>query len=548
MIKILLNSLVCLTLVFLNTNTIFALPSAPTLTVSKSGQLVNLKWTSSSGATGYNLYYADFYNPVAIGSIDMGTATQFSVILPNDSSFYVAVKAYDGTGESDFSNLVSVKGKSSVVDPIAQTFSLIDLEITEDPTLYDTGWATHQFFIFPYLRDIDGDGDSDVILAFGKFAQTRADDVTFYPAIFENLGDGTLIEVEIQGQYAATSNAGELEFADFNQDGRLDVVFAGSGYDGPDVWDGGSYGSQNILLMSNTDGTYTDASYLLVQETEFTHSVTTGDVNNDGYPDIYIGNMTGEPHMLLNNNGESFTDVYLPVLFTEGWTANTVNATSSHLTDIDGDGILEIVLGATGEGNNPNLKQSVIVKLDGNGNFEDTPYIILPEGRFGTTTINLDVQSGDVNGDGRIDLLFTQTDSAPYYESRELQILIQQIDGSFVDETDVRIIGLDTTGNWIKLASFIDFDDDDDLDIVHIANCFDKIEPGESVVLYNDGTGVFTAYTDYGVAINMTEKYHPAYDPELGTFIGVVYNNYLYWDGVPNKDLFTITELEINHP
>lgn len=479
----------------------------------------------------------------------MGTDTQLSITLPNDSAFYVAVKAYDKTGESDFSNIVSVKGKNSSTAFIdGQTFNLTDMKITKDPTLYDTGWDSYAFTIDPHIRDLDSDGDSDVVLSFGIFAQNRADDVTYYPAIFENLGDGTLKRIDIQGQYAATSKSREVEFADLNQDGHLDVIMANQGYDGPDVWDGGSYGSQNILLMSNADGTYTDASYILPQEEEFTHSLTVGDVNSDGYPDIYMGDMTSYPNLLINNNGESFTDTYLPDLFTQNWTSAGVLATSSHFTDIDDDGILEIVLGVSGENGNPSIRHSVIVKQDGNGNFDGSSYITLPYGRYGSDTINLDVDSADINGDGLMDLLMTQSDSDPYYEGREFQILIQQTDGSFVDETDTRIIGFDTDGYWVKFASFVDVDHDGDLDIVHISNSWDQVQPTDNIILYNDGNGVFTSYADYGYATNMTEGYYAAYDKDLGTLIGVVFDTNIYDADMTSGDVFIITELVISFP
>ncbi|MCB2170938.1 MAG: hypothetical protein KQI78_25040 [Deltaproteobacteria bacterium] len=84
-----------------------AAPDAPTLSVFTSGLDVTASWTSVSGATGYTLYYAPY--PYAgedtIGSLDMGTSTTFSISLWDGASYYVAIKARDGNGESGYSNI-----------------------------------------------------------------------------------------------------------------------------------------------------------------------------------------------------------------------------------------------------------------------------------------------------------------------------------------------------------------------------------------------------------------------------------------------------------
>lgn len=79
-------------------------PSAPSLTVSVDGSRVDLSWTAVSGATGYNLYYAA-PPELEIGFVNMFTATSLSANLPVGSKFYVAIRAYNGDGESVFSNV-----------------------------------------------------------------------------------------------------------------------------------------------------------------------------------------------------------------------------------------------------------------------------------------------------------------------------------------------------------------------------------------------------------------------------------------------------------
>ncbi len=79
--------------------------SAPALTVAVAGNQLTLSWTASSLADGYTLYYAPYPDIAYIGSIDMGTKTEISAGLGSGTCFYVAVKAYGGTGDSGYSNI-----------------------------------------------------------------------------------------------------------------------------------------------------------------------------------------------------------------------------------------------------------------------------------------------------------------------------------------------------------------------------------------------------------------------------------------------------------
>jgi len=82
-------------------------PSAPTLTVATSDANVTLAWNTVPNATGYTLYYAPspYTGPDSIGSIDMGNQAAISVDLWKGASFFVAAKAYNSVGSSDYSNI-----------------------------------------------------------------------------------------------------------------------------------------------------------------------------------------------------------------------------------------------------------------------------------------------------------------------------------------------------------------------------------------------------------------------------------------------------------
>jgi hypothetical protein len=82
-------------------------PEAPTLSLSVSGLEAALSWTSVAEATGYRLYYAPNLpvgEPV-YESVDMGTATEFSVTLWHGAAYSVAVTSLKTDNESERSNV-----------------------------------------------------------------------------------------------------------------------------------------------------------------------------------------------------------------------------------------------------------------------------------------------------------------------------------------------------------------------------------------------------------------------------------------------------------
>ncbi|MGZ5052991.1 MAG: YHYH protein [Methylobacter sp.] len=84
-----------------------AAPSAPQLTVSTEGLNINASWTASPGAAGYTLFYAPkpYTSVDSVRSVDMGGNRSFSATLWNGASYYVAIKAYDNSGSSPYSNI-----------------------------------------------------------------------------------------------------------------------------------------------------------------------------------------------------------------------------------------------------------------------------------------------------------------------------------------------------------------------------------------------------------------------------------------------------------
>ena len=82
-----------------------AIPLPPHLSLARNGMTINLSWTTTSGAEGYTLFYAPYPDASYIGSFDMGPQTSLPADLSSGAAFYVAVQAYNGAGNSDYSNI-----------------------------------------------------------------------------------------------------------------------------------------------------------------------------------------------------------------------------------------------------------------------------------------------------------------------------------------------------------------------------------------------------------------------------------------------------------
>lgn len=136
---------------------------------------------------------------------------------------------------------------------------------------------------------------------------------------------------------------------------------------------------------------------------------------------------------------------------------------------------------------------------DGSGHFS-VLHGALPPRPWNNTAEGLDVRASYLDGDGFQDLAIVYTQMEPYYVGRWIQILINNGNGTFRDETATRLPQADNTGLWATQASFVDLTGDRYLDL--IVELYEGAkEPSPFYV--NDGTGRFTPLpTGYGNVIN----------------------------------------------
>ncbi len=281
---------------------------------------------------------------------------------------------------------------------------------------------------------------------------------------------------------------------DLNGDGRLDLFCACQGYDGspPD-------GETNILLTQNANGTFTDRSSALPAQPDYTHSAAIADINGDGIPDIYVGNISNSTatgaYFLLGRADGGYDKVSnnLPADITVQTLPNSKLFTTSMMIDVDQDGFPDLVLGA--EGNT--TQASIVLFNNGTGDFTVRPRYVLPTGPLGNNYVALNLQTIDANDDGYPDILMTSTQFTPNYVGGSIQLLINQQNGTFVDETVARLSASATTITGIgwNNTQVIDINGDGKPDFISSTEFGIAGTESSAFLWINNGSGQFTPFS-----------------------------------------------------
>jgi hypothetical protein len=308
------------------------------------------------------------------------------------------------------------------------------------PLLYCNAYAqgSNPFFVPPtypgtgqaVTADFNHDGKPDLIFADGT--------------VLLGNGDGTFTvgtPLGVPGLNAATL----IATADFNGDGKPDLVI------------NGALNTFSVLL-GNGDGTFQPP--IVTSVATPVASLAVGDLNGDGKPDVLA--TTGSPGALFSFLGKG-DGTFSAGIMSGGIAAGT-------LADFNGDGKLDLLQGTdTG------------VQL-GHGDGTFGPLLAFPAGFAGGLV-------GDFNGDGKLDVLGSNLNVAG-----SLQVVFGNGDGTFtagpVEGNPATVPGCCTAANMTNDGKT------------------DLIVAGRTAaqVLKSNGDGTFTAGTPYNLANQFNES------------------------------------------
>ena len=288
------------------------------------------------------------------------------------------------------------------------------------------------------------------------------------PIVFENVTtkaglSGWIHKMGVpQKQFIVETNGSGVCLIDYNNDGWLDIYLVnGSTFD---ALDGKEPTPHAALFRNNHDGTFTDVSKeASVQNDRWGYGCSVADYDNDGWPDLYVGNY-GKNRLFPNNHDGTFTDIAETAKVDLGnWSPG------STWGDYDGDGKLDLyvtgyvhfdrnnlpIAGSKAVGYASCLYRGANVNCgprgllgepdhlfhnDGNGHFTDVTVKAGVEDKdkyYGFATIFV-----DVNNDGKPDLV-VGNDSEPNF------LYINKGDGTFDDQSYVSGFALNKDGREI---------------------------------------------------------------------------------------------------
>jgi hypothetical protein len=357
----------------------------------------------------------------------------------------------------------------------------------------------------PEVVDANHDGIADV-LVFGAYYPFIGNAPSAQPAmLLLGKGDGTFTPApELLPAGFGTIHPREVVQADFNEDGLTDLFIADHGFDTNPF-----PGAQNHLLLGKAGGGYVDATANLPQVSDFTHSAAAGDINGDGHADLFVGNLNGsgspEPAYVLFGDGKGgFTKstAGLPLDATGllNRLSNKFGMTASLLTDLNGDGKPDLVLG--NDGNTYQSEHRSLVFWNTGTGFSASQMSYLPQGYFGDARIVHDIAAMDLDGDGDQDLLLLTSESIPsdaYADGWAIDV-VRNDNGTFVPDTAAHFAaadsheGLPNENSKIGASEFMrlmDVNGDGFKDIV-VTQFMNSLPTANTPVVWtNDGFGHF---------------------------------------------------------
>jgi hypothetical protein len=226
--------------------------------------------------------------------------------------------------------------------------------------------SSDEFYTFSCaFGDADGDGDLDLAVAGGESYYSNP----AQPRIYYN--NGGMLETLPSWQGTAAIYSYDVNWADFDNDGDLDLVFAGES-------------NPNYIFENFGDSISVTPTWQSTDASQYANSLFVGDVNNDGYLDLAISDNsqlggTGKFKIYLNNNGTMNTTPF--------WTSSFSGYGSGiNLADIDDDNDLDLITGG--------WWQPCRIYLNNGGNFN-----VSPDYTSTSTSVVEAIVCGDVDKD-----------------------------------------------------------------------------------------------------------------------------------------------------
>ncbi|MEI9944000.1 MAG: CRTAC1 family protein [Chitinophagaceae bacterium] len=310
--------------------------------------------------------------------------------------------------------------------------------------------------------DYNNDGLKDVFVLRGAWKGLYGKEPN---SLLKNNGDGTFTDATKESGLLSFHPTQTATWADFNNDGWLDVFIGNESTPNNDA-------NPCELYVNNKNGTFSEmAEKAGCNIIAFVKGVTSGDYDNDGMPDIFISTLNGQKILLKNDGVQKGAVHFKDVTRQAGLSNNTVRTFPTWFWDYDNDGWLDILV--CGYEFNKSLawyaaQEALAIPVGNSGkvflfkNKHDGTFEDVSE-KAGLNKIAFAMGSnfGDIDNDGYLDIYLGTGN--PLYQSLVPNKMFKNVDGNrFIDITTSARVGSLQKGHGV---SFADMDNDGDEDI-----------------------------------------------------------------------------------
>ncbi len=292
--------------------------------------------------------------------------------------------------------------------------------------------------------DYNNDGRLDIFVMRGGW------EFPMRNSLLRNNGDGTFADVTVAAGLADSRHrTHSAVWADFDRDGHLDLFV-------------GHEETPSQLFRNQGDGRFVDVTERAgVGRTAFTKGAAWGDIDNDGFPDLYVSNYGGENFLYRNNGNGTFTEtaaqlgVSKPLMSFPTW-----------FFDYDNDGRQDLFVASFVPSvtevarrylNLPPQAETVRLYRNTGGGFEDATR----QAGLAFVVPTMGANFGDLDNDGWLDLYLGT--GAPSYAALMPNFVFRNRDGAgFADVTTASGMGHLQKGHGVAIG---DLDNDGDQDV-----------------------------------------------------------------------------------
>ncbi len=258
---------------------------------------------------------------------------------------------YHNNGNGSFVNIAETAGVDGLGKPRTTLVADIDRDGFLDIYVANLGEENAMYKNngdLTFTNVVMESGTSDPLISMGAmfFDYDNDGDSDLYLShdanqaniLYQNDGAGNFTDVSVASGANYAGQGMGVDFGDINNDGWLDFYITNLSY--------------NTLYLNNGDGTFSNISFdAMITDPGMGWGVTFFDYDNDGFQDIYMVNdsyFSPLPNILYRNKGDQTFEIVsenTPI-------ASMYGSYGTACTDINGDGLVDVFVGNHGDDGN----------------------------------------------------------------------------------------------------------------------------------------------------------------------------------------------------